>query len=250
MGRWWWHLYELYEKWVLANADSIFFISTAERTYAIDKWGINPSISFILPYGIFVQRSYSKSEKTTSRNQLLAIHSLSEDTKLFLFNGTLDYLPNEDALYIILNELVPRLNQSGLLYKIFICGVQIKPNWEEQLSACPQIIFKGFVENISLYNKGTNAFICPVTLGTGMKTKITDAIAAGQTVIACKKSCEGFDTNLLNQQLIATEDYHWDAFAKLMIDLPINQILETPAAFYKAYHWNNIVQESILSLPK
>lgn len=250
MGRWGWRIYEMYEKWVHQKADRNFFISDEERLYAIEHWKVNATISYTVPYGTSIEEPYSELEKINSRNTILNTHTLPVETKLFLFNGTLDYIPNEDALYIILNELVPRLNQTSLNYRILICGVQIKPNWEAQLLACPTIIFKGFVENIELYNQGAHCFICPITLGTGVKTKITDALAAGLTVIACKKSCEGFNLSILNDQLIAVEDYNWDEFARAMIQLPINEMHETPKAFYKAFNWASIVRESILYLPK
>jgi hypothetical protein len=146
--------------------------------------------------------------------------------------------------------LVPRLNQSKISYRIFVCGVQIKPNWEVQLLACSTIIYKGFVENIQLYNQGTDCFISPITLGAGVKTKITDAIAACQIIIACKKSCDGFNQSMLSQQLIIIDDYNWDGFARAMIQISVDEIPKTPAAFYTVYNWANIVQESLLYLPK
>lgn len=250
MGRWGWQAYELYEKCVHQKADRNFFISDEERLYAIEHWSVNPTISYTVPYGITTEEPCAPLEKTESRNTILALHSLQANTKLFLFNGTLDYIPNEDALYIILNELVPRLNQSKISYRIFVCGVQIKPNWEVQLLACSTIIYTGFVENIQLYNQGTDCFISPITLGAGVKTKITDAIAACQMVIACKKSCEGLNQSMLSQQLIVIDDYNWDGFAKAMIQISVNEIPKTPIAFYTAYNWANIVRESILYLPK
>lgn len=250
MGRWWWKIYEAYEKWIHQKADRNFFISDEERQFAIEHWKVNATISYTVPFGTFREGPCSPLEKKESRDTILALHSLPENTTLFLFNGTLDYIPNEDALYIILNELIPRLNQSNLSYRILICGVQIKPNWEAQLLACPHIIFKGFVENIELYYSGSNCFICPITLGTGVKTKITDALAAGSTVIACKKSCDGFNLDMLNEYLKAVEDYNWDEFARAMVQLPYKEIKAIPNAFLKAFNWATIVRESILYLPK
>lgn len=250
MGRWGWKFYEIYEKWVLQKADRNFFISDEERLFAIEHWNVNATISYTVPYGTYVKEPYSQLEKWESRNAILNSHSLSAETKLFLFNGTLDYIPNEDALYIILNELIPRLNQTNLNYQILICGVQIKPNWEAQLLASPNILFKGFVNDIQLYNKGADCFICPITLGTGVKTKITDALAAGLLVIACKKSCDGFNLDMLSENLKAVEDYNWDEFARAMVQFPYKEIKAIPNAFLKAFNWATIVRESILYLPK
>lgn len=250
MRRWGWQLYELYEKWVHQKANRNFFISDEERLFAIDHWHINSTISYTVPYGTFRKEQVSFNQKQLKRQALLEQYRLLPATKLFFFNGTLDYIPNEDALYIILNELVPRLNASKISYRIIITGVQIKANWEAQLLLNPSIIFTGFVHDIDNYYQGTNCFICPITLGTGVKTKIIDAIAEGQTVIATQKSCQGLSPDAFQQQLIVIEDYDWDGFARAMVQLDLTKSPQTPASFYTRFHWDHIVQESILSLPR
>lgn len=250
MRRWGWQLYELYEKWVHQKANRNFFISDEERQFAIEHWAINSTISYTVPYGTFKTAQVSPEQKQLKRQALLEQFKLSPFTKLFLFNGTLDYTPNEDALYVIVNELIPRLNASKIPYRIIVAGVQIKANWEAQLLLHPSIIFTGFVNDIDNFYQGANCFICPITLGTGVKTKIIDAIAEGQMVIATKKSCQGLTPASLQQQLMVIEDYDWDGFARAMVQLDITQATQTPQSFYTQYHWDHIVQESILSLPR
>ena len=114
------------------------------------------------------------------------------------------------------------------------------------------IVEFGFVKDIQRYYAGTDCFICPVTLGAGVKTKLIDALAAGLPVIAFEKSTEGISNKYLNQQLICIPNNNWDSFAQSMMEI---QVIEeggtnVPAQFYKEYHWDHIVQESILSLPE
>jgi glycosyltransferase involved in cell wall biosynthesis len=244
-----WSLYYKYEGWVHRTANINFFITDEERDFAINKWKLVPAVCKTLRYGSTTLSPASKEENIRCRQLLVSENNLSENTVLFLFNGTLDYLPNTDALYIIIQELLKRLESSIVPFKIFICGYQISEEWEKVIKHKQQIIFKGFVKDINLYYKGVDCFICPVTLGTGIKTKVVEAIAHGKKVIACKKSGEGFNWEELGDQLQLIENYNWTAFAEAMKNITINQSnYQPPASFYTKINWTKIVQESILSL--
>ncbi|HJV20786.1 MAG TPA: glycosyltransferase family 4 protein [Sediminibacterium sp.] len=243
-----WRIYGQYEGWVHRHADINFFISTEEKQWAIDKWNLIPGTCATLPYGTKTIHPVSGEEKLNSRRVILKEHNLSPNTKLFFFNGTLDYLPNTDALYVIVQELLHRMEASHIPFCIFICGSNVSEAWAQVLQKTPNIIYKGFVPDINRYYRGTDCLICPVTLGTGVKTKIVEALAQGQAVIACKRSGSGMDAAALGKQLILINDYDWNAFAEAMLNLDIHEPICTPYAFYAKYNWPAIVEESILSL--
>ncbi len=244
-----WFLYYKYEGWVHRIANFNFFITDEEREFAIAKWKLVPVVCNTLPYGSKTISPASEEEKKRCRELLLKENKLSNQTVLFLFNGTLNYLPNSDAIYIIIQELLKRFENSINSFKIFICGNQISPEWEKVLKHKNQVIFKGFVPDINLYYKGIDCFICPVTLGTGIKTKVVEAIAHGKKVIASEKSGEGFNREELGDQLQLIENYNWSAFALAMAAIIPNQLqYQPPISFYTKSNWTKIVQESILSL--
>ena len=245
-----WQLYDLYEGWVHRHADLNFFITEEEKQRAITRWNLMPQTCKTIFYGTKTTHPAIGEERKNYRRILLEKNNFSPDTKLFLFNGTLDYLPNADALYVILKELMYRLETSSAPFRIFICGNRISEEWAKALNDNPNIIFHGFEQNINKYYYGTDCFICPVTLGTGIKTKIVEALAHGQRVIACKKSGEGFNVAELGKQLTLIEDYNWKAFADAMLQLNIQEESTTPESFYRQFNWPSIVQESILSLQK
>lgn len=244
-----WQLYYKYEGWVHRTANFNFFITDNEREFAINKWKLIPAVCRTLQYGSSTLYPAIMDEHTRCRELLIAENKLSEKTVLFLFNGTLDYLPNSDAVYIIVQELLKRLENSINPFKIFICGNQISEEWEKVISNKEEIIFKGFVQDIDLYYKGIDCFICPVTLGTGIKTKLVEAIAHGKRIIACQKSGTGFNKEELGDQLQLIENYNWTAFADAMQKIiPHQPNFQPPPSFYNKINWTKIVQESILSL--
>lgn len=245
-----WRIYRRYEGWAHRHADINFFISSEEKALAIQKWNLIPATCFILPYGTKTTSRINREERLNCRRLILKENNLSPNTKLFFFNGSLDYLPNTDALYVIVQELLHRMESSHIPFCIFICGSNISEAWEQVLQKAPNIIYKGFVADINRYYQGTDCLICPVTLGTGVKTKLVEALAQGQAVIACKKSGAGLNLPELHKQLTLVNDYDWNAFAEAMLNLDIHEPVRTPDTFYERFNWPAIVEESILSLQK
>lgn len=252
MGRKGWRLYQWYEKKVHQLANFSFFISETDRAYAIQHWGLPLHKTGVIPFGTFRKKPVTPEQRDELKRSLLNKHQLADNTILFFFNGTLDYIPNKKAIYDIIQELIPTLNKSSLTYKIIISGVQIERDLLSHISKCPEIIYEGFVQDIQAYYAATDCFICPVSLGAGVKTKLIDALASGLPVIAFEKSAEGISSLPLNKQLTRISNFNWNLFSESMIRFSeLKREQETVSAeFYKEYHWDHIVQESILSLPK
>lgn len=252
MGRKGWRLYQWYEKKVHQLANFSFFISETDRAYAIQHWGLPLHKTGVIPFGTFRKKPVTPEQRDELKRSLLNKHQLADNTILFFFNGTLDYIPNKKAIYDIIQELIPTLNKSSLTYKIIISGVQIERDLLSHISKCPEIIYEGFVQDIQAYYAATDCFICPVSLGAGVKTKLIDALASGLPVIAFEKSAEGISSLPLNNQLTRISNFNWNLFSESMIRFAeLKREQETVSAeFYKEYHWDHIVQESILSLPK
>ncbi len=120
--------------------------------------------------------------------------------------------------------------------------------WKKVLNAYPDIIYKGFVEDISLYFKGVDCFINPVTLGSGIKTKLIDALAYDQICISARSGAKGIPQELAGEKLVLVDDYDWQDFADKMFTQSDRNLQTVPAAFYQFFNWDAIVQKALLSL--
>ncbi len=243
-----WWLYLLYEKWVHQKADRSFFITTEDRDWALANWQLDPTKCTIISYGTIQTQTPADTERIQCRNRLLAKNRLEPGTRLFLFNGTLDYLPNTDAMRIIISELLPLLQAMPFPFRIFICGNRISDQWKKVLRAQSSLIYKGFVTDISLYNKGTDCFINPVTLGSGIKVKLVDALSYNQTCISTRSGAKGIPEDWGGKKLQLVDDYDWNAFVKAMVSADVFTKEPVPPAFYQFFHWDAIVQKALLSL--
>ena len=120
-----------YEKFTHRNADLNFFITDEDRNYAIDNFHLSPEKCKTITYGFDLNSAPDVHEKSLAKTQLQNRHGINDDQKILLFNGTLDYQPNLDALQIILQKINPLLMQAGFNYKIIICGKNLPASFNE-----------------------------------------------------------------------------------------------------------------------
>jgi glycosyltransferase involved in cell wall biosynthesis len=248
MGRIWWRFYAWYERKVHRRVNHSFFITEEDKTWAITHWQLDPNKCSVLTYGIKKENAVSAAQRIQAREKLLAVYHLAPHTKLFFFDGSFDYLPNTDALRIIVTELIPLLQKQDLLFRIIICGKALDRSWEKVLNADPAILYPGFVEDIHLYLEGTDCFISPVTLGSGIRIKMVDALAANLPMIACKSAAKGIPVENTGNKMVIVEDYDWQAFAGEMLRFDPAVQHDTPEAFYTHFNQERIVKDALLSL--
>ncbi|MEO7531932.1 MAG: glycosyltransferase family 4 protein [Sediminibacterium sp.] len=245
-----WRIYQWYEKWVHQHADHSFFITQEDMDWAITHYKLSLQKCTVITYGTDITEPLTADERAYSRRQLITENKLHPSTRLFLFNGTLDYLPNTDALRIIISELNLLLQFNRFPYRIFICGNRLSEQWQKVLLSYPAIIYKGFVDDITLYFKGADCFINPVTLGSGIKTKLIEALSFNQPCISARSGAKGIPTAIAGERLVLVDDYDWQAFADNMFLVGNNPLQNVPTAFYQFFNWDLIIQKALSVLGK
>lgn len=248
MGRSWWWLYARYERSVHLKAAHSFFVTADDMQWAIDNWQLSPSKCSVVTYGADMAEPLPPQEKAIARKRLADQYGLSPDTRLFLFNGTLDYVPNTDALRIIVSELLPLLRKQDVPFKIFVCGKNLSNEWQQVLKRQPEIIYTGYVDDLDPYWYGADCFINPVTLGGGIRTKLVEALSRGLTVISTATGAKGIPADASGQKLQLVADYEWASFAQVMMQQELHVFEATPRAFQNSFHWEPIVRKALLSL--
>ena len=249
VGKWWWGILWNYEKLVHRNADFTFNITQEDRQYMISNFKIKETKSAVITYGIEWNEPPQKHEKRIAKEFLQNKYSFSENTTVYLFNGTLDYLPNLNAVKNILENINPELLSSSLNYKIIICGKNLPASMNELKSyADKNIIYAGFVDDISVYFKGSDVFINPVTDGGGIKTKLVEALGYDMNVVSTINGAIGVDENLCNQKLMLVPDDNWKLFAEKM-KAATNISASIPQKFFDHFYWENIAKKASENLP-
>jgi len=105
------------------------------------------------------------------------------------FVGNMFYPPNADSIRYIVNEII---ENSKYLKHFYIIG-KYPDSIKEEFSNNEKVIFLGRVDDIREAVKKTNVFLSPILYGTGIKTKILEALAMGMPVITNDIGAEGID---------------------------------------------------------
>jgi glycosyltransferase involved in cell wall biosynthesis len=246
-GRWWWPILQWYERRSFRSMDILFFISDADRDFAVQQWKIDSTKCFTIPFGVEINQF--PTDKNECRKKIATIHNIQPGEKIFLFNGLLDYKPNADALKVILEKINPVfLEQNNLRYKIIICGKRLPESFNGLRDyANKNIIYAGFVEDIGTYFKGADVFLNPVQSGGGIKTKMVESIAFGTTVVSTTKGATGIIHSVCGEKLIVVADDDWNGFARSVITAS-GSTGNTPAAYYETYYWGSIIKKVVETL--
>lgn len=243
-GKRWWKILWHYEKYVHRNADFTFCITEKDRQYFIKEFVIAPEKTAVITFGISWNISPTLVQRSEAKNVLIKKYGFNNEIILFLFNGALDYSPNLEAVKNIVERINPIFIQNNDNYKIIICGknLPVEMNNLKQYENA-NIIYAGFVDDISIYFKGVDIFINPVTDGGGIKTKLVEALGYNLNAVSTINGAIGVDKNYCNGKLLLCENTNWQAFAKAMKQaVGINQSIGNE--FFEIFYWANIAKKA------
>jgi len=239
-GSWWWPILWRYEKFTHRKADINFFITNEDREFAIQHFNLDAAKCHTITYGFEISKIPPAEEKWQAKKELQRIHQIKETDKILIFNGTLDYAPNLDAVDKILQDINPLLlANNDFNYKIIICGRGLPSRYDELRSfATKHIIYAGFVDDINVYFKGADIFINPVTEGGGIKTKLVEALGHNLSSISTKSGAIGVPQAITGNKLLVVPDGDWHGFANAVFGADTTG--NTPPAFFDHFYWGNI----------
>jgi len=249
-GKWWWKILWHYESFTHRRANCSFFIHDEDRNYAIEKFSLDPTKCFSITYGFELEQAPVASDKATARQTLCSKYGIAADETILLFNGTLDYRPNLDALDIILEKINPLLlADSGYKYRIIICGKKLPARYNElQPYAEKNILYAGFVDDITVFFKGADILLNPVTDGGGIKTKVVEALGYDLTVISTQSGAIGIPENICGGKLKLMADNDWDDFAREIRKVKSDSAI--PKAFFNHFYWGNIAEKAAAAIQR
>lgn len=158
--------YELYDYIMLTSSKEVDEMNGTMR----DNKAITLSVG--VDNSFFVNHVYYKSSKVKN--------SMS-------YVGNFKVSANYDTLKMICEKILPWIKHDFTFYVIGSCPQDVR----EWFSSNQNIIFTGRVENVTEFVSKTDVFLSPIAYGTGIKTKIIEAMAMGMPVITNDVGAEG-----------------------------------------------------------
>jgi polysaccharide biosynthesis protein PslH len=160
-----------YESDVINYFNSATVVSNRDKNYIVDiskKSGMN---IHVIPLAF---DSYSLDKKSTQNHKELRLG----------FIGKLGYLPNDQALKYIVENLLPLICKENFLVSLCVIG-DIPKSYKYPINLTKiNIEYTGWVDNMYDYLKDIDISLAPVFSGSGMQTKIVTSLSFGVPVIA------------------------------------------------------------------
>jgi glycosyltransferase involved in cell wall biosynthesis len=146
------------------------------------------------------------------------IDGLSRRPMSAVFTGGLTYQPNLDALRAYVEKVLPafaRLNvEPPPLTVIGTCPAPLRSGLEH-----PTIRFLGYLADVNEELKRHQVFFAPIVSGTGIKTKVLEAMACGLPVVGLPEAVSGLSVEPTRHCLVgAGPEEFVQCYVRLMKD--------------------------------
>lgn len=171
-----WRRMEIFERRECQRYDHVIAVSKTDAEQLQSKYELS-SVSYV-PTG--VDTAYFEPSKTTVINQYE-----------MLFAGSMDWLPNEDAIVYFAEEILPLVRRS--VPEAYLSVVGRNPTNRLRLMARKEtgIRLVGSVPDIRPYMQQAALFVVPIRIGGGTRLKIFEAMAMGKPVVSTSVGAEG-----------------------------------------------------------
>jgi sugar transferase (PEP-CTERM/EpsH1 system associated) len=123
---------------------------------------------------------------------------------VFVFTGTMDYLPNSDAAIWFATKVLPIIRQTIPAARFFIVGG--KPAAAvKNLMKLDGVVVTGRVPDVRPYIFHSTAVVAPMRIARGIQNKVLEAMAMAKPVIVTSGALEGIDASP-GREVILAED--------------------------------------------
>ncbi len=109
-----------------------------------------------------------------------------------LFVGALGYYPNIDALRVLVDDVLPRIDARGGAFELHVVG-RGAPPWLAAKLRHPRVVFHGAVASMAPHLAAADALVVPLRAGGGTRIKLLEAFAHRVPVIATTIGAFGLD---------------------------------------------------------
>jgi len=113
----------------------------------------------------------------------------SEDA--LTFTGSMDWLPNDDAVVFFCREVLPLIWEQNANVKFYIVGKSPSAAVQELAQKDPRIIVTGRVDDVRTYIQRAKVFVVPIRIGGGTRLKILEAMSMQKAVVSTTVGAEG-----------------------------------------------------------
>ena len=163
-----------------------------------------------------------------------------------VFTGSMDWLPNEDAIRYFTEQIMPRIKQSVPGVTLTVVGRDPYPGLVELSKRDPSVIVTGRVDDVRPYMEEAAVYVVPLRIGGGTRLKIYEAMAMEKPIVSTSIGAEGLPvTNGMEILLADTPESFADDVVKLLKDRTLADDVGQRAAarVRKEFGWDTVAAD-------
>lgn len=141
---------------------------------------------------------------------------LEKEKHNLVFSGDMSFFQNIDTVRYFAKKIFPLIKKRIKDAKFFIVGKEPVKEVISLAKKDPAIVVTGFVKDMSEYLRNASIFAAPIRTGSGIRTKILEAMACALPVVTTERAKEGLEAENGKNLLIAKTAVE---FANHVVDL-------------------------------
>jgi glycosyltransferase involved in cell wall biosynthesis len=168
------------------------------QKYEFDMYRSADRVLVLTPQDRFTMQYYAQDLAVSVAPAGVDINYLQDSPALpkepiVLLTGFMGDPANEDGVLWFYHHVWPRLSERHPDVKFYIVGAGAGPRIQRLARRDPRIVVTGFVKDLRPYRARARVFVTPVRLGSGMRTKVLEAMAAGLPVVSTSLGMAGLE---------------------------------------------------------
>jgi sugar transferase (PEP-CTERM/EpsH1 system associated) len=108
-----------------------------------------------------------------------------------VFTGSMDWLPNEDAVLFFTDEILPRVALRVPGATLAVVGRRPSPRLRRRLAGRADVTITGRVDDVRPHMEQAAVYVIPLRIGGGTRIKAYEAMAMGKPVVSTSIGVEG-----------------------------------------------------------
>jgi polysaccharide biosynthesis protein PslH len=224
-----WRKMEAAEVRYLRLADHVLTVSETDRdTFAAF---LNPAKLTVIPTGVDVDYFHPMSVEETENS--------------LVFTGSMDWLPNEDAIFYFADAILPLIKRKSPEALLEVVGRSPSRRLQALAETEKSIRLTGWVVDIRPFLARGSVCIVPLRIGGGTRLKIFEAMAMGKAVISTSVGAEGLPVSSGENIFLAdSPEVFADSVTALLRDSKERKRLGTAARALveEKYSWRKVAE--------
>jgi sugar transferase (PEP-CTERM/EpsH1 system associated) len=227
---WWeWRKMEAAERRYLRLADRVLTVSETDR----DAFAtfLDPQKIAVIPTGVDVDYF-----------QPLPVEEIPAS---LVFTGSMDWLPNEDAIIYFVESILPLIKQQHPRVSLEVVGRNPSRKLHSLVETEPSVHLTDWVEDIRPFLARGSVCIVPLRIGGGTRLKIFEAMSMGKAVVSTSVGAEGLPVQTGENILLADAPNDFaSAVITLLRDSTQRRRLGTAARIlvHENYSWPKVAE--------